>query len=71
MLHVPKLDGVLDLLGVSERDLMVTFVYLFFWWPVSSIVTALVSGRLLPGAQDPGFECVDRSTKLDRTGTVE
>ena len=55
MLHVPKLDGVPDLLGVSERDLFATIVYFFFWWPVSSIVTAFVSGHLLPGAQDPEF----------------
>ena len=41
VLHVQKLDGVLDLFGVSVWYLMVTFVYLFFWWPVSSIVTAL------------------------------
>ena len=64
VLHVPKLDGVLDLFGVSKWYLMVTFVYIFFWWPVSSIVTALVSGRFLHGAQDPGFVCAGLSRKV-------
>ena len=53
VLHVLKFDGVSDLLGMSERDLTVSFVYLCFCWPVLSLVDASVPGRFLHGAQDP------------------
>ena len=53
VLHVLKFDGVSDLLGMSERDLMVSFVYLYFFLPVLSVVDASVPGRFLHGTQDP------------------
>ena len=43
VLHVLKLDGVSDLLGMSERDLMVSFVYLYFCWPMWSLLVAHVA----------------------------
>ena len=69
--HVQRLVGVLDLFGVSERDLLVSSVYLFFWWPASSIVTAFVSGRLLHGTQDPGFECAGQSRDVGQDRACE
>ena len=51
MLHVLKFDGVSDLLGMSERDPMVSFVYLYFYWPVLSLEGASVLGQFLHGTQ--------------------
>ena len=53
VLHVLKLGGVSDLLSMSERDLMVSFVCLYFCWPVWSLVVAHVLDRFLHGTQDP------------------
>ena len=53
VLDVLKLDGVFDLLGMSERDLMVSFGHLYFCWSVWSLVVAHALERSLHGTQDP------------------
>ena len=53
MLHVLKLDGVSALRGMFERDVMVSLVYLYFYWLVWEPLVALVLERFLHGTQDP------------------
>ena len=53
MLHVPKVDGVSALLGMSERDLMVSLVYLYFYRLLLSLVDAFVTENVMHGTQDP------------------
>ena len=48
-----KLDGVFAPLGMFDRDLMVSLVYLYFYWLVWKPLVALVLERLLHGMQDP------------------
>ena len=53
MLHVLKLDGVSAPLGMFERDLMMSLVYLYFYSLVWEPLVALVLERFLHGTQGP------------------
>ena len=52
-LHVLKLDGVSASARHVWRDLMVSFVSLYFCWPLLRFEVASVPGRFLHGTQDP------------------
>ena len=52
-LHALKLDGVSASARHVWRDLMVSFVCLYFCWPLLRFEVASVPGRFLHGTQDP------------------